>query len=286
MNIPSLYYKYDFISPEATYALVEEELSSYFNTGSCDASLFSLWTNQCLQKLGKSSFPILEQLVIVENSEARLPDDFHAVREAWMCSDFVTKFPAANADYSYTTTSRLDEPDLYCSLCEECETPNIIKAIFKTTHETLFTFRRTHLLKPGNVKTADNCGLFTDNQFSTSLDTYDIRGNKLYTNFKEGKIYLVYYSKNFDCNDNQLIPDDYRVIEFIKAFLKQKIFEQLFNQSTDETFNQSYKKYELYKQMSDEAFILADTETKKETIEKKVRGIKRVLSRNQKFDIP
>jgi hypothetical protein len=82
-----------------------------------------------------------------------------------------------------------------------------------------------------------------------------------------------------------MIPKDYRIERFIAAFLKQKIFEQLFNQSTSETFNQSKFKYEFYKQLSDEAFILADTETKKETLEKSFRAAKRVKQRFNKFEI-
>jgi disulfide oxidoreductase YuzD len=168
---------------------------------------------------------------------------------------------------------------LYCA-------PDIIKAIYKTTNDEVFQFKTSHLLLPGNTRTKDNCNLPLVNNYCETFDSYSISGNKLSTNFSSGKVYLVYYSNDFDCNDNQLIPDSYRIKEFIKAYLKQKLFEQIFNMSSDESFNQSLRKYEMYKQMADEAYILADIDEKKETVEKKIMKIRQTLTRHNKFHIP
>lgn len=283
------YYKHKFISPESIFAEVREELRSYLDTGMVDDSMFPIWTNQCLQKLGKSTFPVKDSPpLIIADFETRLPDDFYSEREVWMCTNFESSIQHPSAVYTYTST-RLDTPDLYCNRCVECEHPDIITAIYKTTNTVAFKFSISHLLKPGNVKKRHD-GLHCDNHnFDFNLnhckDTYEIHNNKLVTNFREGTIYLVYYSSETDCDDNQLIPDSYRIKEFIKAFLKQKLFEQIFNQTTDESFNQSLKKYEFYKQLSDEAYIIADTEEKKETIYQKAQKIRKTLTRNHKFDI-
>lgn len=278
-----MYYKHKFISPESIFAEVREELRSYLDTGMVDDSMFPIWVNQCLQKLGKSTFPVKDKVIMLSDFEARLPDDFYGEREVWICSDFKFSYQNPASVYTYTST-RLDSPDLYCHRCEECEHPDVITAIYKTTNTEAFSFSVSSLLKPGNVKTR-KCDLPCANLNSTCLDTYEIHNNKIVTNFREGTIYLVYYSTESDCSDNQLIPDSYRIKEFIKAFLKQKLFEQIFNQTTDETFNQSYKKFEMYKQFADEAYIIADTEEKKETIFKKAVKIRNTLTRNQKFNI-
>jgi len=83
----SYYYKYQFISPESVYAIVREELKSYFDTGAVDDLMFPTYLNKCLNKLGKSSYAISETVLHIENFEARLPDNFRAVREPWMCAE-------------------------------------------------------------------------------------------------------------------------------------------------------------------------------------------------------
>lgn len=278
------YFSHQFVSPEKVFAEVKEDMISYLSTGMVDDSLFPIWTAQCLQKLGKSTFPVYHTVVDICGSESRLPDDFHAAKEVWACSDIIYSRQHPSAVYTYTT--RLDTPDLYCNRCTECESPDIIKAIYKTTYDEVFHFTTSHLLMPGNVKTKENCNLPCINSYVDSTDVYSINDNKISVNFTSGKLYIVYYSNDFDCKDNQLIPDSYRIKEFIKAFLKQKLYERIFNMASDETFNQSLTKFQMYKQMADEAFILADTDEKKETLEKKIFKIRQVLGRNNKFHIP
>ena len=64
------YYKYNFISPEPTYALIQEELKSYFDSGAVDSVLFESWTDKCLRKLGKSSYYITSTVLHLDNFEA------------------------------------------------------------------------------------------------------------------------------------------------------------------------------------------------------------------------
>lgn len=282
----SVYYKYDFISPISIFALIEEELKSYFDSGGVDSSLFPLWTDKALKRLGKSSFPINQSMLLICNYEARLPDDFHAMREAWACEDYESTYQEANARYVQVkeTSIRLDDPDIYCDRCNECEIPDLIEAIYKTTRTVAFTWRRTHLLTPGNMYPACPHDLYCANYNSFGPETYDVRDNKFVTNFREGKVYIQYYSNQFE-GDYQLIPDEYYIKEFIEAFLKQKIFEQLFNQSTDETFKQLEMKVAKYTREADIAYILADTENKKEDVYRKQRAIRRVRTRNLKYNI-
>lgn len=282
----SVYYKYEFTSPEPIFALIQEELKSYFDTSAIDNTLFSLWTDKCLKKLGKASYPINQALLLICNFEARIPDDFHAMREAWSCEHHDTTYQLPNAHYHQVkeTSIRLDDPDLFCDKCNECQIPDVIQAIYKTTRTVAFSWRKTHLLKPGNMYPSCPHDMFCANHNSSSADTYDVRDNKFVTNFRDGRVYIQYYSNQFD-GENQLIPDDYYIKEFIEAFIKQKIFEQLANQSTDETFRQIEAKAQKYKQMADEAYILADIENKKEDVYRKQRAIRRVRNRYRKYDI-
>ena len=97
----SYYYKYNFVSPEPLYATVKEELKSYFDTGAVDDLLFPTYLDKCLKKLGRTTYVISEQVLFIEDFEARLPDNFHAVREAWMCASIPgNPYPAASSFYS------------------------------------------------------------------------------------------------------------------------------------------------------------------------------------------
>jgi len=96
---------------------------------------------------------------------------------------------------------------------------------------------------------------------------------------------LVFYATDYDGVGNQMIPDNYRVKEYIEAFLKFKMFETLTNQVNDETFNQLNQKMVFYKALSDEAYILAETEIKKQDAYAKVRAIKRQKNSFNMYEI-
>lgn len=282
----SVYYKQNFVSPEEIFALVKEELKSYFDTGAVDDSLFPRWTDECIKKLGKASYPINQTLLCLDGYEARLPDDFYKVREAWACTEYEKDYQLPNATYTQVKqeSTRIDDPDVYCKQCTNCEFPDVIQAVYKTTNTVVFQYRKQYLLTPGNIYTACPQDLYCANYNSATDESYDIRDNKFVVTFRTGTVYLQYYSTQFDCS-NQLIPDEYRTQKFIELYLKQKIFEQLFNQCTDETYNQLREKSMMYKQMADEAYIMADTENKKEDVYRKQRAIRRVQDRFKRYDI-
>lgn len=277
----SFYYKYKFINPDQIFALVKEELKGYMDTGAIDDSLFGLWTDQCLKKLGKATYPINQAMLCIDSCESKLPDDFHAVREAWSCTDVSKNYQLPSSLYTQIST-RLDNDTLTCDV--NCEVPDMIQAIYKTTNTVAFQWKKSHLLKPGNIYPACPEDLFCANHNSMSEDTYDIRDNKFVTSFRDGKVYLQYYSKQFDCS-NQLIPDEYRIQKFIELFIKEKLFEQLSNQATDDTMKAMQAKYGYYKQLADEAYIMADTEGKKEDVYRKQRAIRRTQNRFRNYRI-
>ena len=82
----SYYYKYNFTTPEIVYSTIKEELKSYFDTGAIDDLLFPTYLDKCLRKLGRTTYIISETALFIEDFQCRLPDNFYAVREAWMLS--------------------------------------------------------------------------------------------------------------------------------------------------------------------------------------------------------
>ena len=310
----SYYYKYNFISPEPVYATVKEEFKSYFDTGAVDDLMFPTYLDKCLRKLGRTTYVISQQILHINDYQARLADNFFAVREAWMCTA-VNGFPyqQANSFYSQAATSTTIQvspittdctiPSPCCGNvgCDGSCMPELVQTVYKTNNEAAVSYRREYLLKPGNISAQGNCGVdYTNNwefyaqappinEFtpgSSWYDSFDIRDNKFVTNFRNGVVHLLFYSTAYDPGGNQLIPDNYRIREFIEAFIKYKVIETLTNQVNDETYNQLERKMVNYKQMADEAFIMADIEVKKQDPWTKQRRIKNDLNRFNMYELP
>lgn len=309
----SYYYKYNFISPEVVYSTVKEELKSYFDTGAIDDLMFPTYLDKCLRKLGRTTYVISEETLYIEDFEARLPDNFYAVREAWMCTEIPQDpYQTPNSFYSQAadqTTIQVSpvisggQPctNLECTTgCPECM-PELIQAVYKTNQQMTRSFRKSYLLKPGNISAQGKCDVnYVDawefvstpaplHEFtpgSAGYDSFDVRGNKFVTNFRNGVVHLIFYATEYDNGGNQLIPDNFRIREYIEAFIKYKVFETLSNQINDETFDQIQRKLGYYKQLSDEAFIMADIEIKKQDAWTKQRRIKNDLNRFNMYELP
>lgn len=310
----SYYYKYNFVSPEPVYATIKEEFKSYFDTGAVDDLLFPTYLDKCLKKLGRTTYVIAEEILHIEDYQARLPDNFYAVREAWLCT-VVNGFPyqQANSFYSQAATQTTIQvspiatdcatPSPCCGNvgCDGSCMPEIMQTVYKTNNEVPVAYQRQYLLKPGNISAQKNCSVeYTSNwefyqqapplrEFtpgSASYDSFDIRDNKFVTNFRNGVVHLIFYATDYDDVGNQLIPDNYRIREFIEAFIKYKVIETLTNQVNDETYNQLERKLTSYKQLADEAFIMADIEMKKQDAWTKQRRIKNDLNRFNMYELP
>jgi hypothetical protein len=309
----SYYYKYNFVSPEPIYSIVKEELKSYFDTGAVDDLMFPTYLDKCLQKMGRSSYVIAEQTLDISGYEARLPDNFFAVREAWMCTEIPQlPYQTANSFYSQAASQTTIQVSPIISGTVPCTNPqcttgcptcmpDLIQAVYKTNQQVARAIRKEYLLKPGNISCQGKCDVsYTDAwQFYTNLppvheftpgsagyDSFDIRDNKFVTNFQCGVVHMIFYATDYDAVGNQLIPDNYRVREYIEAFLKYKVFETLSNQINDETFNQIQAKLSYYKQLSEEAFIMAYTEIKKQDAWTKQRRVRNDLQRFAQYELP
>lgn len=291
----SYYYKYNFVSPEPIYAIIQEEMKSYMDTGAIDNLMFPTYLNKCLNKLGRTSYAISNTILHIEDFEARLPDNFYAVREAWMCTDISgTPYQSANSFYSQTSDTTIQVSPVVtnqtsCSNCNngcsECM-PEIIETVYKTNNTLSRSFKKQYLLSPGNISVHKQCAVDCINIGASSLDSFDIRDNKFVTNFRNGTVYLLFYSTEYDNNGNQLVPDNYRIKEYVEAFIKYKMFETLFHQVNDETYKQLESKLQFYEKKSDEAYILADIEIKKQTVYQKQRKIKQDLNRLNMYELP
>lgn len=284
------HYEYNFVEASPTYAKIKEEMKSYFDTGAVDDLLFPIWTRTALSHLGKGSFPIYESILFLEDYEAKLPPDFISVREAWLCTRTegdIYRFPGS---YYKMVTTRISNEHTTAAPCNpECDPcADKIEIMYKTTTETVVnSFLRSYLLVPGNISTRTMCDDRCPNLLSRNVNyhTFDIKRNKFVTSFREGEVYLKYYSKELDEEGSHLLPDNVHIIGYVEAYIKYKLYEALWNQVTDETFNQIERKYQKYEQQMWEALSTAKTEAKKKTAYQIADDIRRTESRHNKFNI-
>ncbi len=277
----SEYKKYNFVSAEPLYAEIKEMLKTYFDSGSIDDLMFPIWTRKCINKFRRSLLKIEETVLEIKDFEAALPDDFKYVREIWLCTNIQSYIQAPNA-YYYQKDCRITRVDDKCgpcfdendkpvpilpcpnTTCNPCQDNYIVT--HKITNHAIFSYNFKYLLRPGNINAKSYCYEGCSNLSSNCPDVFDVRDCKLITNFAHGFVHLTYYTDMYDENLEIQIPDDERIQEYIKLYIMYKIFETLSHQVTDESARQIENKMMFYKQMSDEAYVIADIETKKETV--------------------
>lgn len=304
----SNYYHYSFISPEPIFSIIQEEFKSYFDTGAIDSLMFNTYLNKCLEKLGRGTYSIVPEILYIENFEARLPDNFRAIREAWYCTEIpLNPYQTANSFYSQTSSTTIQiEPltigGVDCNYTINCpsdlcpDMPEIEQTVYKTNQQQARSFRKEFLLSPGNLaaKNFVDCPYTTVDPYyasnrlsphSASYNSFDIRDNKLVVTFREGTVYILMYVYDYDVEGNQLIPDNYRIKQYIEDFIKYKMFETLTNQVNDETFNQLQQKMIFYKQQADESFIMANLELQKQDAWTKTRRLKQQLNKFNMYEL-
>lgn len=272
------FHQYDFVSPDPLYAVVREELRSYFDTGAADDLLFPTWTQDCLRKLGRGTKPLLPVVLSLSDYKALLPEDFSAAREVWLVVDGGAELPAPTSVFTVEKRKSCLVQSTGCS--------KEISILHKENHTLVARFTKEYLLRPGSVTTRSFCSRDCRNFSSTSTDSFDIQGRWIATNFREGTLYILYYSQGEDDCGNLQIPDNPFIEQYLKEYLLYKTWKMLADNAQDEgSMNRLDRKAAEAGQRAAEAYIRADIEMKKETTHQKAERLKRQNNRLNRFNI-
>ena len=296
--------KINYVTPEPIYSRVKEEMRSYFNTGSIDDLLFPTWTADCLDKLENTYRPIQPCVMDMWNGRCDLPCDFFMAREVWMCATF-NKGPIVSPHVFYYQTDCRVAPYVETNNCASCSPgtpcnehiqqpvnlPNLcgVSDNFIVTNKVMsqlsFTFSVSCLLKPGNFNTMRSCHNDSPNTCSSALDTFDIIGNHMVTSFQSGTIYMSYYAtRGVDPETGYYtIPDNDPFSKYLYYYLRFMVYQQLFDQSTDETFNQIRAKRDDAEGRMNEAYINAKNYAIADDIYGVQQSIIRSYNRNNRY---
>lgn len=294
-----------YIDPTPLYARIKEELKSYFNTGSIDDILFPIHTRDCLDIMENTYLPIEQAAMDLWDHKCELPCNFNSVREVWLCATY-NKVPIISPHVFYYQTdcrvAALAPESNSCSECLSgyqcstlqsvnlpslCDVPPEFVVTNKVMSQLSFTFSVSCLLKPGNFKTVDRCHASCPNISSWTVDTFDIVGNKMVTSFAQGTIYMAYYANREPDPETgyYLIPDNDPFQKYVYHYIRFMVYQQLFDQATDETFNQIRAKRDDAEKRSNEAYLTAKTYAVSTDIYGVQKSIIRSYNRNNRFRI-
>lgn len=279
----------NYISTESIFGQVKEEMISYFSTGEIDDLMWPKYVSEVLKTLYKSALPVRQVAITIQNNQGTLPDDFDSVKEVWACGNITYEFPNPSS-YYYQKDCRLDNitdpchvcnQEASCDDCDPCKKQYLV--VHKVTGSHQFSYNYSHPLKPGNLQARNKCSSNCLNLRVESPDTFSIDGCNIYTSMKDTAIHLVYYANGMDENDEQLIPDNHEIEQYLLKYLKFKMFDKLWNSAGGDTFNQAKLRRDVAEAEYLEAKIKAFTELKKENKSKSEARMTRTENRYNKY---
>jgi len=253
---------YKYISPIGVISEVKRRLNRYFSTNQLDESMFGLYIENCIRKLGVAVLDKTFAILKVENYKTKLPDDFHKLNVAYKCTsdDFIVN------DFSTATVGKgFFNKSITCNDCNSCEKEveewEILKIELPAIRQQPFVFKHPELLYVGITKDLciDGCKNFNGDPRN---EIY-IQGNTVTTNFSSGYIFWSYFTYLIDEDDTgfPMIIDEVWMTELIKSYLYYQFYEDLYNEITDETSNQIANKRQEYKREYEEKLIIARSES-------------------------
>jgi hypothetical protein len=209
-----------------------------------DASIYR-WVQMSLKKFGLNIMDKKAKVYEIKNFRGELDPDFGKISLAAWCqkdrcqingnkekllstyfyTDRVEQYFVGSIDHIATC-----KPEGCVDLCEEpVKEKRIIEKFFISDDcEVSLSYRNPIYVKLGRDVLRDSCvdGCMNRN-ISDSPYSINVKGNLIYANFKEGSLYVEYYSLPADEEGNPIIPktDNGYLEEYIEYNIKRKILE-------------------------------------------------------------
>lgn len=271
----------NFKTCEQLFSRILEDFGSFTQAQLIDEGMFYKDVKYILTLLGIMWFREAETVLEVKNYRAVLPTDFKLLDAAYSCQGNIVDTPQPDGlvlqqiTFDHYPTS---DPDYHAPPCcgEGCAQPDDL--IFNRhvltvvkRGDRLWQYHTPKLLRIGNVNTKKSCTTNCANVFSTESDTITIQGGVLYTNFREGSVFMRYHAFPIDEDTGlPLIPDDPIIEKCLEMYIKANIIRNLWTNSEADVAQQvSY-----YDNLSREALLEAKHYTKLPTFQTMVNAIR------------
>jgi hypothetical protein len=212
---------------------VKLDLKSLVTDGSVDPSQLIKVATRINYDLGLRIYMTKERLLIVEKGRVRLPDDFYVMNFALVCGEYTedVSMPQGTNVQQVTPEWRPWVEANYCSdvslpsqpVClTQCGTEyQLVQIVNKQT-------RTYKLFSPIRFRNSQFVDCECPNlQASWARDEAYIKDGWIYTNFKEGKLYINYQGTLEDADGYLMVPDHPYLNEYYEYGLKKRILENL-----------------------------------------------------------
>jgi hypothetical protein len=228
----------DYISIEELISEVELNLSSYFQSGSVDSSIFYGKVKRCLSEIGVKILPKKSDILYVNNYTVDLPSDYNSLILLMSCEtkgylvndnpalityeQAVCDIPICHTENMYGH-NEFGRYQVYQRVNHEFLVHNVIK-VLTLGHE------HNSCVNPTNIKKYD----------------VEIKNNKIYTQFESGTLYIDYRAV-LEKDSEILIPDVDRIKEWLILEMERAAMKYLyFNTTSDVGQRLQYSDRELH----------------------------------------
>lgn len=238
---------------------------------------------------------VFHQLTFDHYPETQIPD-WHVAPHCGPCGT-ATCCPVG---YKYNSNSQMcnwtqthqQKPPVAPAQCDPCpdlwsQDPSQIfnrhEVLLIQRGNTLYTYGPPTLMKAGNVNTRKMCTDRCPNIYNESQDTFTIQNGKIYTNFKDGGMMMLY--KAFPLDEETglpMIPDNVLIEKAIEDYIKYNIIKNL-RTNGDANVAQLLP---LYQHDMDLSMGKAITETKTPSFATMVHNVRLVRKRLNVYQFP
>lgn len=227
-----------FKPTDELFSRILEDFSSFAQAQLIDEGMFYKDVKYILHLLGILWYREAEDVLSVCNYKAELPCDFKLLDAAYACEGHIMDTPQPDGLVMQKLTFDhypSTDPDYHNPPCcgDDCLTPdspifNRHEEILVKRGELLYEYKHPRLLKLGNVNTKRHCTKTCANVYSIESDTIAIQNGKLYTNFKDGNVFIRYHAFPLDEETGlPMIPDDPIIEKCIEMYIKSNIIRNL-----------------------------------------------------------
>lgn len=231
----------NFKTTEVLFSRILEDFASFTQAQLIDEGMFYKDVKYVLALLGIMWYRDAEYVIEVNNYKGCLPSDFKLLDAAYSCEATIVDTPQPDGlvmqqlTFDHYPSTQPDWHDMSCNgQCGgACAQPTDL--IFNRHVLTLVKrgnfmcqYHTPKLLKLGNVNTKRHCTKGCANVYSVESDTITIQNGHIYTNFKEGNVFIRYHAFPLDEETGlPLIPDDPIIEKCIEMYIKASIIRNL-----------------------------------------------------------
>ncbi len=257
---------------EQLIAEVTSDLSQYEEAGLIDEISMKRWIRNELLRFGGNLMDLCETTLQIKNNKVELPDDYWNLYLAVRCHPAgyeVTKGTDDILQQSSFYRQRVErdaEWDNQSSSYKYSNSQEIIENFVFRDASVNFYYNRTQFLRLSKGMKKDQChpqSKHLNRELTRDLPyEVNVRNQTLYTNFKDGYVYLQYYGLPTDDDGDLVIPvtQHRRIEEYIMYYCKKRIMEKVV--ANGDASGNELTMLQYFSAEADKAFRLAMTEAK------------------------